>query len=159
MNKRSLMVIAVLMITCYSYAQDEVDEFQKEWGKDKRELVRLTMELSPADSVKFWPIYDQYEKQRQKLGKDRILILNDYVNKYESLTGAQADDIVNRLFKNETALNQLQHQYYGTFKAKLNPLVSARFLQIENYVNTTIRSLLQEELPFIGELERLKKDQ
>ena len=50
-------------------AQDDIQEIQDEWGKDKRELMQIGMELSKADSIKFWPIYDKYEKERQKLGR------------------------------------------------------------------------------------------
>ncbi|HEX6182139.1 MAG TPA: hypothetical protein VFZ47_12890, partial [Chitinophagaceae bacterium] len=63
---------------------DDIKEFQKEWGKDKKEVTRLVMGLSAADSVKFWPLYDAYETERQKLGKDRILILDDYLTNYQA---------------------------------------------------------------------------
>jgi len=83
--------------------KDDIQIIQGEWGKQKREIVRLTMALSPTDSVKFWPEYDKYEDRRKKIGAERIKILDDYVNGYEKMTNAKADEIVNRIFKNDRA--------------------------------------------------------
>ena len=82
-------------------AQDEIQQVQEEWGKEKKELVRLGMELSKGDSVKFWPVYNRYEKERQKLGKERILILQDYTDNYLDLSNAKADELIKRIFKND----------------------------------------------------------
>lgn len=138
-------------------AQDDIQKVQEAWGKDKKELVRLGMELSAADSAKFWPEYDKYEKERQKFGRERILIIDDYAKNYGGLTNAKADELINRLFKNDASMTQLQQQYYNVIKGKINAIQAAKFLQIENYIMTTIRSELQDALPFIGELDSMKK--
>ncbi len=93
-------------------AEDDIQIIQGAWGKQKRELVRIAMELSAKDSVKFWPVYDRYEVARKKIGRDRLMILNEYVASYETLTNAKADTLVNRLFKNDAANAQLLQQYY-----------------------------------------------
>ena len=149
----SLCILSVITLN----AQDDIKEFQKEWGKDKKEVTRLVMGLSAADSVKFWPIYDAYEAERQKLGKDRILVLDDYLTNYQALTNAKADEIIGKLFKNEQALTQLQLQTYGKLKSSLSPMVAAKFMHIERYIQTTIQSALLEKLPVIGELEKTKQ--
>jgi len=140
-------------------AQDEVKEIQKEWGKDKKELVGMAMDLSSADADKFWPLYDKYEKERQKLGRERLRIYSDYADNLESLTNAKTDEIINRLFKNDAALTKLHQQYYTSIKTKLNAKQAAKFLQIETYFNTAIRSAVQDELPYIGELDSMKAKQ
>ena len=140
------------------YAQeDEIQQVQKEWGKDKKELVRTGMDLTAADSIKFWPVYNRYEKERQKLGRERILILQDYADHYLDITNAKADELINRIFKNDAALSKLQQTYYKSVKTALNAKQAAKFLQIESYINSVLKSLIQEEIPIIGELDDLKK--
>ena len=138
-------------------AQDEIQQVQEEWGKEKKELVRLGMELSKGDSVKFWPVYNRYEKERQKLGKERILILQDYTDNYLDLSNAKADELIKRIFKNDAAMAKLQQQYYQTLKTTLNAKQAAKFLQVESYIAAVLKLSLQEALPFIGELDNLKK--
>src|SRR5688572_23436503 len=136
---------------------DEIAQIQKEWGKDKKELVWMAMDLKPADSVKFWPVYAKYEKERQKLGRERILILEDYAEHFADLTNAKADELINRIFKNEAALSKLQQQYYKTLKTSIGAKQAAKFLQIESYIASILKSLLQEEIPIIDELDEYKK--
>ena len=149
--------LCIFSVVTLQAQDDDIKEFQKEWGKDKKEVTRLVMGLSAADSLKFWPLYDAYEAERQKLGKDRILILDDYLTNYQALTNAKADDIINKIFKNEQALTQLQQQTYGKLKTALNPMVAAKFMHVERYIQTTIQSGLLEKLPVIGDLDKMKK--
>ena len=159
--KKFVFAIAVILFTGFSTrlcAQEEIDQIQKEWGKEKKELIRLGMGLNASDSVKFWPVYNRYEKERQKLGKERIMILDDYVNHYADLSNAKSDELINKIFKNDASLAKLQQQYYITLKNTLNAKQAAKFLQIETYIHSAIRSLIQEQLPFIDELEHMKKE-
>jgi hypothetical protein len=137
-------------------AQDDIQRFQEEWGKDKKELVRIGMGLSAADSVKFWPIYAVYEKERQKLGRERITILGEYADNYYNISNAKTDELINRIFKNEAAFAKLQQQYYGKVKAAITAIQAAKFMHIESYLHTTIRAELLGELPVIGELDKMK---
>jgi len=155
--KKIILVVTILILSGLSiYAQDDIQQVQDAWGKDKKELVWIGMNLSPADSIKFWPVYDQYEKARQKIGRERIIILNDYADNYEKMTNAKADELINRIFKNDAASVKLMQQYYGRMKTTLNAMQAAKFLHIETYLQTTIRSALQGALPMIGELDSLK---
>jgi hypothetical protein len=154
-----LFGLVCLLFAVKTYAQDEIAVVQKEWGKSKKELVRAAMELSAADSAKFWPLYANYEKERQKLGRDRIVVLTDYADHFETLTNAKVDELMTKLFKNELATTNLQQRYYISVKNKLGAMKAAKFIQVENYINTSIRSAIQEELPFIGELDSMKTKQ
>jgi hypothetical protein len=156
--KKILLSIGILLASFSAvYAQDEIDQFQKEWGKEKKDLVRMAMELSPTDSVKFWPLYDKYEKERQKLGKDRIKTFSDYADNLDKLTNTKADELINRLFVNDAGVAKLRQKYYSSIKTTLNALQAAKFMQIETYFDTAIRSAIQDELPYIGDLESIKK--
>ena len=137
-------------------SKDDIQIIQGEWGKQKREIVRLTMALSPTDSVKFWPEYDKYEDRRKKIGAERIKILDDYVNSYEKMTNTKADEIVNRIFKNDRANSDLLQQYYVVMKKALNPVEGAKFLHIETFLQSYIKTQLQASLPFLGSLQQMK---
>ena len=151
--------IVCLLFVSKAFSQDEIAVVQKEWGQDKKELVSLAMDLSAKDSTQFWTLYNNYEKERQKLGRERLVILTDYADHFETLTSAKVDELMTKLFKNELALTNLQQRYYISVKNKLGAMKAAKFIQVESYINTSIRSAIQEELPFIGELDQMKAKQ
>jgi hypothetical protein len=160
--KRGVSTAVVLLASFFlhdAFAQsteDDIQIIQGAWGRQKRELVSMAMSLSAKDSVKFWPVYDKYEVARKKLGRERLLILNDYVESYEKLTNTKADELANRLFKNDAANAQLLQQYYNSMKTALNALQAAKFLHVESFLQSYIKIHLQANLPYIGELDKLK---
>jgi len=137
-------------------SNDDIQVIQGAWGKQKRELVRLAMALSPADSAKFWPVYDKYEELRKKIGKERIQIINDYLKSFDKLTNAQADELVSRVFRNDRASSDLMQQYYVVMKKTLNAMEAAKFLHIESFLNSYIKTQVQANLPYIGELQNME---
>jgi len=160
--KRGVSTAVVLLASFFlhdAFAQsteDDIQIIQGAWGRQKRELVSMAMSLSAKDSVKFWPVYDKYEVTRKKLGRERLLILNDYVESYEKLTNTKADELANRLFKNDAANARLLRQNYNSMKTALNALQAAKFLHVESFLQSYIKIHLQANLPYIGELDKLK---
>src|SRR5689334_15157559 len=78
--------------------KDEVQLIQSAYGINKREIVKEYIRMSDAEAQKFWPVYDAYESERQKLGKDRINILSEYAMSYDTLRDPQADKLAMATF-------------------------------------------------------------
>jgi len=73
--KKILLAVVFLIATTSmgklfaQVAEDDIQIIQGAWGKQKRELVSIAMDLTAADSAKFWPVYYKYEESRKKLGR------------------------------------------------------------------------------------------
>lgn len=155
MKKLVLVILSVFTFNIgASFCQtidDEIKMVQEAFGKDKKMIVEALMGI-PADMAPaFWPVYEEYESARQVLSRERIKIINDYLETYTNLGVAEADLLANRTLKNDMALTKLHAAYYKKFKKSTSPLYAAKFLQIDTYIHNTIRNAMQQELPFIGE--------
>jgi len=160
--KRAFAIAIVFMASFFlnqllaQVSNDDIQVIQGAWGKQKRELVREAMALSAADSAKFWPVYDKYEESRKKIGKERIQIIDDYLKSFDKLTNAKADELVSRVFRNDRASSDLMQQYYVVMKKTLNAMEAAKFLHIESFLNSYIKTQVQANLPYIGELQNME---
>ena len=134
-----------------SQVSDELKMIQEHWGLEKKELMNVYLGLTQDEADKFWPIYDAYAKDRQALGKERMEILQDYANSFNSLTNEQADNLVGRFYKNNIAIENLEYRYYKKIKKATSALLASKFIQAEKYVETILRAKVQSEIPFIGE--------
>lgn len=147
----ALFVLFALPLICNAQQiNDEIKLIQSAFGMEKRALVEQYMGL-PADSG-FWPIYEAYEVERRALMKDRILIINDYLEKLPNLSEADADQLALKAMKNNASLNGLAAKHYKKIKGSIGAVNAAKFVQLENYVQSTILLAISENLPFIGEL-------
>ncbi|RIW12590.1 hypothetical protein D0X99_18945 [Algoriphagus lacus] len=138
-----------------SFAQtidDEIKIVQDAFGKDKRTLVEYYMKLSGDKATAFWAVYDEFEVERKAIGKERILIINDYMEKFTHIGEAEADALALRSLKNDAALNSLYSSYYKKFKKATSAMDAAKFLQVDFYITNTIRNAIQQELPFLGDI-------
>lgn len=139
-----------------STLKDDIDVVQSVYGKSKSELVNQYMGLSGTQATDFAKIYDAYETERKKLGEEKINLINLYATDYAVLTDEKADVIAKGILKNNAAYDKLYSSYYGKLKKVIGGTNAAKFIQLEIYLQTEIRSTLQNAIPFVGELEMTK---
>jgi len=156
---KKILIIAVLFLAtadlmAQAQPKDEWTLFKEAFHKEKKELVTEYMKLTPDQATKFWPLYDEYNQSKGAIGKERLGIIDDYATHLSTLTDAQADDLAKRLFKNDKALASLDEKYYKKLSKSIGGVKAAQYLQMEQYFTTTVRSAIQEEIPFIGEIDR-----
>ena len=116
------------------------------------------MDLSAEEESLFWSEYDIYETSRKELGKERISIINEYVENYGSLSDEKASELMNKAIANNMAIQKLAKKTFKRMSKSISAVKAAQFIQLENYFITSIQMYLQENLPFIGELEDLIED-
>jgi hypothetical protein len=144
-----LIFFALPLISNAQQINDEIKLIQSAFGMEKRALVEQYMEL-PADSG-FWPVYEAYETERRDLMKQRILIINEYLEKLPNLTEVDADQLALKAMKNSASLTGLASKHYKKVKKEIGAINAAKFVQLENYVQSTILLAITESMPFIGE--------
>jgi hypothetical protein len=130
---------------------NEITLIQAAFGKDKKTLIDGYMDLPESVSSAFWNVYADYETERQALGRDRIKIINDYLEGYDCMGEEGADLLASLKLKNDLALSKLHAKYYKKFKKATSAFDAAKFMQVDSYIHNTIRNSMQQELPFLGE--------
>ena len=164
MKKLSFIVASMLLLmpAMNLFAQNNTDEemqlIRDQWGVDKKQLIMDYMKFSDKESKAFWPVYDAYTKQYRKLMDTRISLIKDYANHYENITNAKATEITNKIIDNDVAVSSLQKAYYAKFSTAITPKRASQFMQVEYYLLTNLRAMVQDQIPFIGELEKAKKE-
>lgn len=136
--------------------KEDIDIIQSAFGKDKKTLVSMYMQVPAADSVPFWKLYDEYETKRKEIGKQRINILQQYADQYATLTDDQASKLARDVFSNDGAYNKLYENYFKKFSVISGGKNAAKFFQLEMYLQTIVRLAIMNNIPFVGELDKEK---
>ena len=159
--KKTLLLAFVLFFPFFAQAQEEKDDvtlIQTIYGKDKRALMTEYLQIPEAQAPAFWSTYESYESDRKEIGKKRWALLNEYATNYENLDDAKAEKLANELLDNNLATDKLNKKYYKKFAKASSGLKAAQFLQMELYLQNSIRQEISEDIPFIGEIEKTRKD-
>jgi hypothetical protein len=150
--KKYIFIIAGLFMASFANAQsnkEEVDLMQAAFGMDKKAAVAEFVTTSDTQKDAFWKLYDEYETQRKDLGKQRIELLRQYADKYETMTSEQADEWTNKAMDLQKKTDGLIATYYTKVKEISDGIVATQFYQIENYILTGIRAQILVNIPFI----------
>ena len=160
--KHLLILAAVIMLSPLllkaQSSDPELDYIKQAYSKEKKAIVEEFMGLDVQKAGKFWPVYAAYETKREKLAVERLKFIEDYVNKAENITAAQADKSANAALNNAVNLSKLNLEVYTKMKAAVGAVAAAKFMQLETYLQTAWRGFAQENIPLIGELDKTQTD-
>lgn len=119
----------------------------KQIQSDRRAIFADNLGLTEAESAKFWPIYDEYEARRQKYEERYVSMVNDYAEKYDSLTDAQAGKILAERMDIERKQLELKEEYTKKIAKVLPGKKALRYAQIESRITNLLRRNLYSVIP------------
>jgi hypothetical protein len=119
--------------------------------QQKAEMMGAVMQLSAADAAKFWPIYEQYDKELAKLNDQRVANIQEYASSYDQMTDAKADELIQKAMSYRKQRSDLLAKYYQQVKQALGGITAARFVQVEDQLLLIIDLQIDSSLPVVGQ--------
>jgi hypothetical protein len=116
---------------------------------DKNDIIAHTMRFTDAESSAFWPVYSQYARDQQAIGNDRVQLIKDYAQSYDSIDAAKAKDMVQRMIAIDNKAGQLRESYWPKFEKALGAKRAAKFYQVDNRLTMLVNLQLASEIPLI----------
>jgi hypothetical protein len=115
----------------------------------KKQIVAANMQLTDAEAEKFWPVYDQYTAEVTKLGDTRAALIKQYAQNYDTLTDAQANDLMQKWGGLEESVAQLRLKYIPNFEKVVSAKKTALFFQIDRRLSLIIDLQLASAIPLV----------
>ena len=144
-----LMGLPSLGLAAQDKPADNMQILRDKIKADKKLVVATNMELTESEAKNFWPIYDAYQKELQKINRRIVSVLDSYAadSRNKSLT----DDKAKKLIDEANAIEQAEVNLKSTFAPKLSKALPsikvARYLQIENKIRAIVKYDLAQGVP------------
>ena len=129
---------------------DQLQQLRAEIQADRQAVVMANLKLTDAEGQAFWPLYREYRGEIAKVGDRLQKLIQDYAVTYESATPEQAKAMVDEMMSIQRAELKVKELYLPKFRKVIPELKVARFLQIENKIDTLIKIDLAANIPLIG---------
>jgi len=139
----------------YAAAQDKpADNMQILRDKikaDKKLLVAANMDLTESEAKSFWPIYEQYQKDLQKINQRIVKVIESYAEDYRnhSLTNEKARKLIDEALAIDKAEADLKSGYAPKLAGVLPARKAVRYLQIENKIRAVVRYDIASGVPLV----------
>lgn len=156
--KKTLVVLTAVMLSASAspaLAQekpaDNMQILREKIKADKKLVVATNMELTETEAKNFWPIYEEYQSDLQKINRRLGSLLESYAADYRgnTLTDDKAKKLIDEAIAIEQAEAKLKSTYARKFGKALPAKKAARYLQIENKIRALIKYDLAQGVPLI----------
>ena len=126
-----------------------IAELRQEAGQDRRDIVRANMLLTETESARFWPLYDEYRAERQKIGDRRVRLITDFLANQNSMSEDEARTLANEDFAILKDTSELKTKWYKKMTKELSERTVARFFQIDEKLDAATDIALAANIPLI----------
>ncbi|HZZ94613.1 MAG TPA: hypothetical protein VFE23_18765 [Usitatibacter sp.] len=125
------------------------DSLRQAMRTDKRGLVERNMQLTAQEAAKFWPIYDTYQQELDRVVQRENRAILDYINAENTMTDANAKRIAREVLRAQGEEHKLREKQLRRMLAVLPARKAVRYLQIETKLATLQRYDVAERIPLV----------
>jgi hypothetical protein len=144
----------VLVLTApLAHAQDKTAPqlTSAEWlakiQADKKAIVAKSMDLTADEAKKFWPLYEQFERELAVPQSSYTRAVLDYIASEGSLTDANAKRITEQVLAAARDEARLHDKHYRKLLKVIPARKATRYMQIENKMQAIVRYESAKAIP------------
>ncbi len=118
--------------------------------KEKIEALKVAyitkkLNLSPEEAQKFWPVYNKYQAEIEKLRKDFKGEMTEDLLNLEQLTSSEADKAINDMLAFRTNEVEITRKYTAEFKKVLSSQKVVKLFVAEQEFKKELLRMLKEK--------------
>ena len=118
---------------------------------DKKLFIAENMGLTESEASKFWPVYEEYQKELEAINQRIGKTIDSYAAEYNAatLTDEKAKELMTEALATEEAELALKKKYLDKLSGMIPAMKAVRYLQMENKIRAVIRFDLAAGIPLV----------
>ncbi len=126
-----------------------VEEFRKELMAKRADIMAKGLTLTSEQAAKFWPLFDQFQKEQDVVVNDQIKATDEYANHYQNLSEPEALAYVNSLLARDKKMYDLRMKWLAKFQTVIPAAMAARAIQLDRRLGNITQVQLSQRIPLI----------
>jgi hypothetical protein len=154
MKLAQIVLFAVASLLALPVAAQTTSDMQilaQKIKADRKLVVAANMKLTEEEAKGFWPVYDAYQADLQKINARLLGTIKRYADAYNkgAVPDGTAKKLINEAIAVEEAEVKLKRGYLPKLEKVLPGAKVARYLQIENKIRAVVRYELAAQIPLV----------
>jgi len=137
------------LLSAQDQPADNMQLLKEKMSADKKLLVASNMGLTESEAKGFWPIYDTYQTELDKINERTKRLIADYAGNYETMTDEAAQKLLDEGLAIDRDRQKLRESFMPKFREILTAKKVARYYQLENKINSVINYDLAGRIPLV----------
>jgi hypothetical protein len=147
MKRGVILLLMVLMLPAIRVAAQETN--LEKLNAYKVGFFTKKLNLSSQEAEKFWPVYNEYQKQRNFLQLEKVRLIRNFNQNESILSNNELTEMGDKLIATIVQESDLAVTFHKKLKEVLPPAKVIRFYQAEN----------QYKAQLLNELKDIKQQQ
>ena len=126
-----------------------VAEFRAELMAKRADVMAKGLTLTSEQAAKFWPLFDQFQKEQDKVVQEQIDATEAYAKNFDHLTDESAMAYVNALLDRDLKMHDLRVKWLTKFKTVVPVAMAARAIQLDRRLGNITQVQLSQRIPLI----------
>ena len=159
MRRTVLLFAAIVTIIATQaprvWAQDysvdsDIQLLRADIRNDKVKIMTDQMQLNDTEGKAFWPIYNDYQHDLDKLNDQKVTLIKEYAANYDNMTDKEVQSLADRSFALQKKRIDLRQQYFKKISKAVSPKSAARFVQVEDRVDLLLNLQMVSNIPMLN---------
>ena len=135
-----LALLTVMAVKAQNTNREKLDAYRVGFFTKK-------LNLTSEEAEKFWPAYNEYQKKKNELQRERIMLVRDFNQNESALSDKELTEIGDNLIATFSRENELAQDFHKKLRDLLSPGKVIRYYQAENQWKAQLLNELQENRP------------
>jgi hypothetical protein len=115
----------------------------------KVDIIRQNLTLTEEQAKKFWPLQRSYANELATLADERVNVIREYAQNWETLSDSSAKDLGTRMLDYQRKRVDLRKKYFDRIGKDVNATIAAKFFQIEMTLEDLIDLGISSSVPLV----------
>jgi hypothetical protein len=151
----AICVIAIATQVPQMLAQDysvdsDIQLLRADIRNDKVKIMTDQMQLNDTEGKAFWPIYNDYQHELDKLNDQKVALIKEYASNYDNISDKEVQSLADRAFALQKKRIDLRQQYFKKISKAVSPKSAARFAQVEDRIDLLLNLQLASSMPMVN---------
>jgi Spy/CpxP family protein refolding chaperone len=126
-----------------------LEQFKTDLQAKRADLMAKNMTLTADQAAKFWPLYDQFQKEQDVIMDEQAKAVEAYANAFATLTDADSQAFVKAQLDRDARMTALRLKWLTKFQTVLPGGLAARVIQIDRRIGQIGQAVLSSQLPLV----------
>jgi hypothetical protein len=129
--------------------EQQIKFLRQDLRADKKKIVAANMQLTEAEALKFWPVYDAYTMETIKLNDTLQSLIKEYAQNYKTMTDDKIKTLTKKTLQRDEDVTKLRINYVPKFDKAVSAKKTALFMQLDRRLELLINLQLASEIPLV----------
>jgi len=129
----------------------DIQLLREDIRSQRKQIIAANMQLTDAEAVKFWPVYDAYMQTIIKNADQRVALIKEYAQQYDTMTDAQALSLLKRWGALDESFTDNRVNWMPKFEAVLPGKKVALFYQLDRRLSQIIDLQMMSLIPLVSQ--------